>query len=176
MAAAHHALQSRSATPRFLDAMRRVAATVSIITTATAEDRWLGMTATSVTSVSMDPPSLLVCLNRKGGTHDVVAETGRFCVNVLSEDQADHCATFATPGLKSDGFLAEAWDLRDGLPCLAGSQATIICRVAQRMQHGTHGIFIGDVEAVHIGREENNPLIYLNRAILPLRPQVLEPA
>ncbi len=76
----------------FLDAMRRVASTVSIITVAGPADRWLGMTATSVTSVAMEPPSLLVCLNRRGGTHDVVKQVGRFCVNVLSEGQADQCA------------------------------------------------------------------------------------
>ncbi len=152
----------------FLDAMRRVASTVSIITVAGPADRWLGMTATSVTSVAMEPPSLLVCLNRRGGTHDVVKQVGRFCVNVLSEGQADQCARFAAPGPKTEGFASGGWDLRSDMPCLSGCQATIICRVARHMVHGTHGIFVGDVEDVIIGERPANPLIYLNRAILPL--------
>ena len=152
----------------FLDAMRRVASTVSIITVAGPGDRWYGMTATSVTSVAMEPPSLLVCLNRGGGTHDVVEQVGRFCVNVLSEGQGDLCTRFAMPGPKTEGFASPAWDLRSDMPCLAGSQATIICRVARHMVHGTHGIFVGDVEDVIIGERPAHPLVYLNRAILPI--------
>lgn len=152
----------------FLDAMRRVASTVSIVTVAGPADLWLGMTATSVTSVSMEPPSLLVCLNRKGGTHDVIRQVGSFCVNVLSEDQAEQCTQFATPGPKTESFMSGDWDLRLDMPRLSGCQATIVCRVARHMVHGTHGIFIGDVEDVVIGDQRTSPLIYLNRAILPI--------
>ena len=152
----------------FLEAMRRVTATVSIITTVDGNGCWVGMTASSVTSVSMNPPSLLVCLNRAGQTHDVVKKTGRLCVNVLANTQSDVCANFAKPGPKADGFTAGDWEQRYGLPCLRTCQVMIFCGVARHIVHGTHGIFIANVDEVNFGAHPIKPLVYLNRAALPI--------
>lgn len=152
----------------FLEAMRRIAATVSIISTVDGDDQWVGMTASSVTSVSMDPPSLLVCLNRAGRTHDVVKQTGRLCVNVLANTQSELCANFARPGPKTEGFSDGDWELHNGLPSLRSCQVMIFCRVVRHIVHGTHGIFIADVEAVNFGTRPIKPLVYLNRAALPI--------
>ena len=152
----------------FIEAMRRIAATVSIISTADDDDQWVGMTASSVTSVSMDPPSLLVCLNRAGKTHDVVKQAGRLCVNVLANTQSDLCANFARPGPKTEGFASGDWERRNGLPCLRTCQVMIFCRVVRHIVHGTHGIFIADVDEVNFGTRPIKPLVYLNRAALPI--------
>ncbi len=154
----------------FAAAMRAMASTVSVITAADRAGERYGMTATSVTSVSMAPASLLVCINRTNASFDAVRETGRFCVNLLSDAQSQQCFTFATPGPKTDCFETETWDAVDGLPCLRDAAAVIVCRVAREIHHGSHGIFIGDVEHVSVGRDPVQPLVYLNREIVPVRP------
>ena len=73
---------------QFRVAMRRYPAAVTIVT-ASDNQRRHGMTATAVTSLSLDPPSLLVCLNRTTLLHDIMLSARRFCVNVLGHDQAD---------------------------------------------------------------------------------------
>ena len=78
----------------FKEAMRQVAATVSIISTRSEGSRY-GMTATAVTSVSCDPPSLLVCINRSASIHKPLEERKLFWVNLLREGQQSLCSTFS---------------------------------------------------------------------------------
>ena len=82
----------------FRAAMRRIAATVTIVTADDGE-RYHGMTATAVTSLSMEPPSLLVCINKKAFLHDILLRAGNFCINVLHQDQAELSAAFSGAGV-----------------------------------------------------------------------------
>ena len=143
----------------FRDAMRRLAATVTIISTG-GRGRRHGITATAVTSLSMDPPSLLVCVNRAGSLHVLLTENDRFCVNLLRSEQARLSDAFSGKLTSEERFLHGAWvDDAEGLPYLADAQASIFCRKENAVQHGSHTIFIGVVDSV-LTMDDVCPLIY----------------
>ena len=140
-------------------AMRRLAATVTIVT-ATDGIAHHGMTATSVTSVSMAPPSLLVCINRRTRLHEIMARTEQFCVNLLHDEQIELATAFAG-GLPADErFRMGIWGQNErGLAYLLDAQASVFCRTASSIQQGTHTIFIGEVVQVTV-RDAVAPLVY----------------
>jgi flavin reductase (DIM6/NTAB) family NADH-FMN oxidoreductase RutF len=143
----------------FRHAMRRLAATVTIITTAEGK-QWHGMTATAVTSVSADPPALLVCVNQTAGLHDPLIASGRFCVNLLRACHTDLCGVFSGQREGHERFQFGDWLTDDsGLPYLADAQASLLCSVELKMAYATHTVFIGRVDAVRIF-DEVSPLIY----------------
>ena len=147
----------------FRDAMRRLAATVTIVS-ARGADRRHGITATAVTSLSMEPPSLLVCVNRAGSLHALLSESDRFCVNLLRSEQAALSDAFSGKLPSEERFLHGAWrEDSTGLPYLADGQASIFCRRKEAIQQGSHSIFIGEVESVLLS-EDVSPLIYSNGA------------
>ena len=155
----------------FKSAMRRLAATVCIIST-TGEDGWHGMTATAVTSVSMDPPSVLVCVNTTASLHRILHSGTRFCVNVLRASQESFAGTFASSRIRgADRFAADAWKA-DGehgdLPYLVDAQANLFCDIDHMVPYGTHTIFIGRVNAVRNG-ELVSPLLYADGQYLATR-------
>jgi flavin reductase (DIM6/NTAB) family NADH-FMN oxidoreductase RutF len=148
-------------TTAFRDAMRRMASTVTIIT-ATDYERHHGMTVTAVTSVSMDPPSLLVCLNNRTRLHDIMGQARRFCVNVLHNEQAELSSAFSGALSAEERFDKGAWQkTEDGLGFLLDAQASIFCQKMAAIPFGTHTIFIGQVLEVRLG-EAVEPLIYQN--------------
>lgn len=147
----------------FRGAMRRLAATVTVVTSAD-HTRCHGMTATSVTSLSMQPPSLLVCLNQRTLLHNIMLGTRRFCVNVLHRDQAGLSAAFAGALDAEARFGVGSWRRdEDGLPYLDGAQAVLVCQRTAALPFGTHTIFVGEVvRASH--QDDVAPLIYENAA------------
>jgi flavin reductase (DIM6/NTAB) family NADH-FMN oxidoreductase RutF len=152
----------------FKSAMRRLAATVSIISTGGPQGTRYGMTATAITSVSVEPPSLLVCVNHNASIHDPLHEVGRFCINVLGAGHEDHCFDFSGRTMGESRFERGSWQSRFGIPYLADAQATIFCDVDQKMSYGSHTIFIGRVTDCLV-RGEPKPLIYVNGAFAPER-------
>ena len=144
----------------FRQAMRRVAATVNVISIC-VEGRPMGITATAVSVVSMDPPSLLVCVNQAASVHPQIENVVHFNVNVLHSDQAEIATIFADRKLEAQRFI-KGWD-NDCVtpPRLRNAQASILCRRIDHHRFGTHSIFIGVVEDVVI-REEVDPLVYLD--------------
>jgi flavin reductase (DIM6/NTAB) family NADH-FMN oxidoreductase RutF len=143
----------------FRDAMRRLAATVTIITTSEGKN-WHGMTATAVTSVSADPPALLVCVNQSASLHEPLLGSGRFCVNLLRACHTDLCGVFSGQRDGAERFAVGQW-LADesGLPYLADAQASLLCTVELKLPYATHTVFIGRVDTVRIF-DEVKPLIY----------------
>lgn len=144
----------------FRAAMARFPGAVTIITTRFAGER-LGITATAVCSVTADPPSLLVCVNRATGTCHGIAETGLFNVNLLPDPSHDLAMRFAGAG----GATGEAkFDMGDwqedarGLPVLADARLAFGCEVTAAVQAGTHQVFIGRIVAIHHG--EGAALVY----------------
>jgi flavin reductase (DIM6/NTAB) family NADH-FMN oxidoreductase RutF len=147
----------------FRAAMRRFAATVTIIT-ACDHERQHGMTATAVTSVSMDPPSLMMCLNQQTLLHDIMYRARRFCVNVLHRDQVALSAAFSGGVPAEQRFAHGRWQrCADGLPWLADAQANLFCRKAAALPYATHTIFVGRVEDVGV-RDVIAPLLYQDAA------------
>jgi flavin reductase (DIM6/NTAB) family NADH-FMN oxidoreductase RutF len=143
----------------FRAAMRRFAATVTIIT-ACDHERHHGMTATAVTSVSMEPPSLIICLNQKTLLHDIMFRARRFCVNVLHRDQVELSTAFSGGVPAEKRFELGCWvRTEDGLPYLADAQANLFCRKAAALPYGTHTVFVGQVEDVGV-RDLIAPLVY----------------
>lgn len=144
----------------FRQAMRRVASTVNIITIR-AGDRLMGITATAMSSLAVDPPSLLVCINRAAALHGSIRDVSHFGVNVLHRDQ-QHLAQMFADRAQADLRFADGWDLAPGRPPrLHDAQAALLCRRTDHHQFGTHSIFIGVVEEV-IVRNEVDPLVYLD--------------
>jgi flavin reductase len=147
-------------TEAFRQAMRRVASTVNVISIC-VEGQAMGITATAVSPISMDPPSLLVCINRAASVHASMEDVDRFAVNVLHRDQEEVARIFADRRFHEERF-ADGWESDgDNPPRLTDSQATILCRRIDHHQFGTHSIFIGVVEAVAT-RDGVAPLIYLD--------------
>lgn len=149
--------------------MRRLAATVTIVTAHDGARRH-GMTVTAVTSVSVDPPSVLVCLNRSTLLHDIMLGARLFCVNVLHREQAGLSAAFSGKMPPEQRFGVGDWRLTgDGVPFLADAQATLFCRRTAALPSGTHTIFVGEAfDAGH--RDEVAPLIYENAAYCRTQP------
>ena len=145
----------------FRGAMRRLASTVTIVT-ATDGNRRHGMTATAVTSLSMEPPSLLVCLNQRTLLHGIMQDAEMFCVNILRHEHASLSSAFAGAVDPAERFNHGGWRYgEDGLPFLADAQAVLVCRRTAAMAAGTHTIFVGEVvRAAHC--EDVAALIYEN--------------
>jgi flavin reductase (DIM6/NTAB) family NADH-FMN oxidoreductase RutF len=116
---------------------------VAVVTTRHGDDRF-GVTASAVSSLSLDPPMLLVCLNRRLPTCDAIEAAGAFAVNILAEGQDAVALQFATrhPD-KFRGVEVADGDLR--LPMLSDALAHLECRVHNRVDAATHAVFLGEV-------------------------------
>ena len=144
----------------FRQAMRRVASTVNVITIR-LDGRPMGITATAMSPLSLDPPSLLVCINRAAAMHGSMEDVPHFRVNVLHREQEAIARMFADRRQRSLRF-AEGWALEGGgPPRLIDAQASILCRRIDHHRFGTHSIFIGQVEEATF-RDDVNPLVYLD--------------
>jgi flavin reductase len=145
----------------FKRGMRRLAAGVSIVTTL-YEGGYAGLVATSVSSLSSEPPSLLVCVNRSSSSHRLFLEAGAFCVNLLGDADAAIASNFSSAD-KERRFAEGSWTpLTTGAPALVTSLASFDCRVANAIDFETHTIFIGVIEAVELWQDDMAPLLYVD--------------
>lgn len=150
--------------PSFRAAMRGVASTVTIVTACDGSRRH-GMTMTAVSSLSMDPPSMVICVNHSTLLHDVLISARHFCVNVLKHDQAEVSAAFSGASSPEGRFSVGDWLTHEaGMHYLASAQANIVCRKMAAIPFGTHTIFIGNADDVLLGDDDARPLLYRNAA------------
>lgn len=155
------ATDSQALDQDFRDAMRRLAASVTIVTVANNGERH-GTTATAVTSLSMAPPSLIVCFNRDSRLHGMLSAASRFCVNLLHTENVEISKLFSSPVSSAERFAGGKWISEgDAPPYLETAQASIQCVKDQQIDYGTHTIFIGRVLCVR-NREHISPLVYCN--------------
>jgi 3-hydroxy-9,10-secoandrosta-1,3,5(10)-triene-9,17-dione monooxygenase reductase component len=131
---------------------------VSLVT-AMGSDGPFGATANSLTSLSLDPPLLLVCFDLEARTLVAVRESGRFCVNVLSAEQEQVSRRFARKSPMEEKFAELPYRVEDGVPVLEQCLATVVCRVEQEFEAGDHVIVVGAPVAGGID-EELHPLIF----------------
>ncbi len=143
----------------FRSAMRHVAATVYAVTSGHGGGRY-GILATAVSSLSFEPPSLLVCVNRSASLHAPLASAEVFGVNVLGTGNRDVADQFMTPG--ADRFAVGNWSEWHGVPVLDSAQSSFVCRRRHCHDYGTHSIFIGDLIAAQ-HRADALPLTYYDR-------------
>lgn len=142
----------------FRSAMRHVAATVYAVTTGHGGERF-GIIATAVNSLSLDPPSLLVCVNQAASLHGPMDSAERFCLNVLGIGNRAVADCFMKGGTGVERFAVGEWEEEHGVPVLRTAQSSLICRVVQRQAFGTHTIFIGELIAAR-HRANAKPLTY----------------
>jgi flavin reductase len=160
----------------FKRGMRRLAAGVSLITTVDAGERH-GMAATSVCSVSADPPTLLVCVNRSTTTNGVIRRAGFFCVNLLAETDDELARRFSTPADRERRFADREWTtLVTGAPALNGALASFDSEVLQAIDVDSHTVFIGRVRAIELWQDGIVPLVYHDGRYDTLRGQLKDPA
>jgi flavin reductase (DIM6/NTAB) family NADH-FMN oxidoreductase RutF len=152
-----------AASPRFdARALRgvfgRFATGVTVVTVPTPDGAGHGMTANSFTSVSLDPPLVLICVDRGTDTHGLLLAAGVFAVSVLPADRADLSDRFA----RSPDHSLSGLDVRraaTGAPVLADSLAHLDCRVEAVHPGGDHDIVVGRVLAAEVGPRDD-PLIF----------------
>lgn len=129
------------------------------------EDRRYAMLATAVTSLSMEPPSLLICVNRSASAYPAVAERGTFSLGILPATSRKLGAAIADAS-GEDRFASGAWRSHDGgeptltgLPWLEECQGTLFCRISKSSDFGTHTVFMATV-LEHAGEAGSDPLLY----------------
>ena len=128
----------------FRNALGCFATGVTVVTTVTDAGEPVGLTANSFSSVSLDPPLVLFCLDRASHNLGAFRAAGRFAVNVLGDDQRDLSVRFSTTiGDRWDGVEWEAWET--GAPILKGCLASIDCTTEAVHDGGDHSIFLGEV-------------------------------
>lgn len=146
----------------FKSGMRRLASGVSLVTTLHNGERH-GLIATSVCSVSTDPPSLLVCVNRAATSHAMIYSAGCFCVNLLGSSDDETARRFSEPRERHLRFQDRNWTaLLTGAPALVGALASFDCEIATAHRSGSHTIFVGNVVATELWQDEISPLIYVD--------------
>ena len=137
-------MESRSLTPdEFREVISHFASGVTVVT-ALHEDHTFGTTASAVTSLSLEPPMLLICMNRESETGRAVYAAGHFAVNILGVDQIDLAKRFARKG--GDKFAGvPVTPGRWGEPLFDEALATLECRVAEQTTVATHYVFMAEV-------------------------------
>ncbi len=158
------------------DDFRRVighfASGVTVVST-WRDGRPCGTTVSAVSSLSLDPPMLLVCMNERSATARAISASGRFAVNILREDQAATAERFARKG---DDKFAGVPICREpgGLPLLVGALATLECRVVREVVGGTHSVFLAEVDRARA--RAGSPLAYFRGRLGGLDDELWSPA
>ena len=120
------------------------------------------MTASSVTSVSNDPPSLLVCVNKSARMDFILSDSDYFCVNILSSGHQDVSEICATPTKGDERFSVGAWSAHrmHGVHHLEDAPAVFLCKKERAIAHGTHTIYIANLVEALVHPEKQQHLVY----------------
>jgi flavin reductase (DIM6/NTAB) family NADH-FMN oxidoreductase RutF len=132
-------------------------------------ERPFGITVNALSSVSLDPPLVMVALDRRRFLTPIVRAAGRYAVNILSEDQQALSDCFAGAPVEPgrEAFCGAAWHRGEtGLPLIDGVIATLECTVAETFSAGDHDLFIGRVDALSNEEHHPMPLLYYRRRYL----------
>jgi flavin reductase (DIM6/NTAB) family NADH-FMN oxidoreductase RutF len=150
-------------TEDFKKALQLWASGVTVVTTQSEKFGTQGMTVTAFSSVSANPPQILVCINDSADTGDGIEESRCFAVNVLSADQQDISNQFSGGCSQEERFANTPWNTAStGAPILTKSLVSLDCTVVEKVRAGTHWIIIGEVKECLCRSGE--PLIYYRSA------------
>ena len=158
----------------FKETLSHWASGVTVVTTLTGGDTPVGMTASAFSSVSLDPPLVLVCVAKSAFTHTALTETGAFAVHILRADQVDWGMRFAgmIPGLEDRFAGLTLTTAQTGCPILSDAASWADCKVKHAYDGGDHTIYVGEVVDAYAG-VAGEPLLYYNRNWRGLHPQPL---
>ncbi|WP_420997958.1 flavin reductase family protein [Cupriavidus sp. 30B13] len=145
----------------FRSAMGRLASSVTLITTVDGDSSPHGLAATAFSSVSMDPASVLICVNRSASASPVIRKTKLFCVSLLQSEHEKISTIFSRSDMRGQRFVEGDWKAGiHGIRYLVDAQAAIFCEVAHEIEHGTHTIIVGNVIDVVLP-DVQEPLVYV---------------
>lgn len=147
---------------QFRDAMAGLAAAVNVITSDGPHGR-AGFTATAVCSVTDQPPTLLVCINRSASVYELFTGNGTLCVNTLGHGQQDLSNAFGGKIAQDERFAHGQWTTGEtGAPVLSGASLAFECRVSSHVSVGTHDILFCQVQRIH-QQDDASALVYFGR-------------
>ena len=149
---------------QFIIAMRFLASSVSIISTKDQSGNLYSMTASSVTSLTMDPPSILVCVNNGARIHDALTKGENLCINILQKNQQEISNLCSSRALESKRFDNGFWDVNE-IPFIKNAQANMFCKVDETVSYHTHKIVIARVESSQ-SAQTFNTLMYADGGYL----------
>jgi flavin reductase (DIM6/NTAB) family NADH-FMN oxidoreductase RutF len=143
---------------RFRQVLGHFATGVTVITADTA-DGPAGLAVGSFTSLSLEPPLVAFCPDKRSSSWPKIKEAGSFCVNILAEDQEALCRAFASKG--RDKFRGVGWEpASTGSPRLTGVLAWIDCTIEAVHDGGDHEICVGRVKELDVGEDHEGPLVF----------------
>ena len=143
----------------FRSALSQFASGVTVVTTRDANGKRHGITVSSFCSVSLQPPMVLICIEKTTGSHYAFGESGAFVVNILAASQSDVSEHFASRLDEKFGDVEHTLN-EDGVPELTDAIATLRCSLRHSLDGGDHSIFVGLVESVSVAG--GKPLIYFD--------------
>src|SRR6266436_3784757 len=123
-------------------ALRRLASAVAVVTCRDGETRH-AMTATAVDAMSMQPPSMIVCVNRSAAFHAAISHAGHFAINILNRNQVDISMGCGGGARGEDRFGCGAWNEEAGVPVLTDAQAHVVCAKEAKFDYGAQTVFDG---------------------------------
>lgn len=154
--------------------MRASAISVSLVATRDLDGSRHGMAVTSATSLSMEPPSMMVAINRSASSYPVILRSGFFCLNLIHTGQMEMLDRFCRSDLRAVRFDSDEWKAgAHGLPYLETAIASLFCSVDESHDYGTHTVFFGRIDDIRTapGIDNADPLIWINGAPAQLNGQ-----
>jgi flavin reductase (DIM6/NTAB) family NADH-FMN oxidoreductase RutF len=152
----------------FRHAVGHFATGVTVVTSVGSDGEPVGTTANAVSSLSLDPPLILVCFDQSSLTLEAIHQHGAFVVNVLSAPQQELSANFARRGLSAVWEGVEHSPGPTGSPRIKGSLATLECVVEHSLPGGDHEIIVGRVQYAETSGEGGAPLLFWRGSYLSL--------
>lgn len=141
----------------FRAALSRFPSGVTVVTTRDGENRFHGITVSAFCSLSLEPPRVLICVEKTTGSHIALGASQAFVVNILSSEQREISERFASQ--IDNKFEALEFETGiDGIPLLLGCLASLECRVTNAYDGGDHSIFVGEIEKATIN--DGDPILY----------------
>lgn len=150
---------------RYTAALAKFPSGVTVVTTVDDAGRPWGFTASAFTSVSLDPPEILVCLDRSADCHAAFVASKHFAVHIVGRGQEELARRFATKGEDKFAGVDHApgsW----GSPLLPDALVALECRIAAQLPGGDHTILVGDVLDAHVRAGE--PAVYVDHSFRQL--------
>lgn len=141
-------------------AIRKLTSTVTLVTTCTEYGDWRGVATVGVTSISMAPPTAVVCIDRSSSIHPALLTSKKLCINAMHNDNHSIIGSFTKPQQKKDRFQVGRWQIgRDGIPYLVGAQSNIFAEIFKMIGTRTHDVVFANVVEV-INRSDVAPLLH----------------
>ena len=144
----------------FLEAMRKMTSTVTVIASREGDTQY-AMTATSVVSLTLEPPSMLICINKKASIHSILSEKAKLSINILSTDQKEFSELCSNKSRENDRFKGDDWSYQDDIPYATNSVSSLFCECKQVIDYETHSIFMCKIISL-INNDSRDCLLYHN--------------